>query len=383
MTFPKGAMLQRPIKTLKMKTANHIGIYIGNNEVIHFGYPAANKILKTSLSGFAGSSINIKSITQKQSPDNEKHGKNICKNAALLLNTKENEYNKKYSILLNNCEDFARACYGNVFIVNDQWEDIRGGTGEVLSKLSGHASNTVGKVARQMGNSAMAKNAIGKSAGVTARSTIKSAVKVAHKTAVGKKAIQSVAKASLGKSVYGGAAINNVSKLARGNAVVGTVTTVALTGPDFYRALFDKSVSWKQVAKNLATNGAMVAGGIGGWAGGAALGSPLGPVGALGGALIGSIVASTAAKKVAKSGLDILHTDDSKKMKKLVENASIKLGTEFKFTKSEFELLIEFLKGKMDVKWLREVYKSGKTDSERAKFAYSQCRGMCYEIRSV
>ncbi|HHA2569484.1 TPA: hypothetical protein ACOEOJ_002501, partial [Stenotrophomonas maltophilia] len=90
-------------------------------------------------------------------------------------------------------------------------------------------------------------------------------VKFVSQSALGRSAIQKVAQVSLGKAVYGAAAVNHVAKLLRTNAVTGAVTTAVISGPDFYRAAFSRNISWAQFGKNLAVNGASVAGGAGGW----------------------------------------------------------------------------------------------------------------------
>ncbi len=380
MHYPIGSMLQRPIKKFKIKIANHIGIYIGNDEVIHFGFPAENKIIKTTMEEFSDG----QAISVKQYPDDEEHGISIVRKAKILLQMPESEYNGKYSIFLNNCEDFARECFGKKgHLIRDQWESLRGDAGEKASKTSAGLFSSIATMAGELGKSPMAKNALAKTAGVSARGLIKTAVKSAHSTGIGKQAIEVIAKSSAGKAIYGGAAINTASKVARGNAVVATATTIALTGPDLYRAIFDKSVSWKQVSKNFTTNGAMVAGGVGGWAGGAALGSAIFPgVGTVVGAVAGSLVASSVAKSASKKALDHLHVDDSVQMQVLIEGALIKLSEEFEFTEEQIENhLIPAVKEKTDdVKWMREIYKSGENDEERAIFAYSQCRGICMEV---
>ena len=381
MPYPLGSMLQRPIKVKKINLAHHLGIYVGDNKVIHFGYPSETIINKTDLNTFSDE----QKITVKQYPADENHAERVCKVAKILLETPNNNYNEKYNILLNNCEDFVRECYGkNSYLIMDQWENIRGNIGQTTTKTSGHIFNEIGAAARQLGTSQVAKNALGKSAGVSARASIKATVKAAHNTQVGKKAIETIAKNAVGKNIYGGAAINNVSKLARGNAVVGTVTTVVLTGPDIYRAMFDKSVSWKQVSKNLVSNGAMVAGGIGGWAGGAALGTAIFPgVGTIIGGLAGSIAAGTLAERASKATMDLIHEDDSKLMFSLVQKELIKLCEEFQFTEKQFlDDLMPKVTDKMDTKWLREMYRSGTTNSKRSQFAYAQCKGICSEITS-
>lgn len=387
MSFQKGAMLQRPIIIKGHKFADHIGIYIGNNKVIHFGFPVGTKIIKTSLEEFAEGGGGINSVSVKEYAVNEEHQEIICENAELLLSIQENGYNEKYNLFWNNCEHFARECYqtdNNGCISYSQWENIRGDVGENVSKIMGKTINAIGTMARELSTSPVAKEAIGKSAGIAARSVIKGTVKTVYKSPLGKQAIKSIAKSATGKTIHGGAAINSVSKVARGNAVVGTVTTIALTGPDLYRAIFDKSVSWQQVTKNFATNGAMVAGGIGGWAGGAAIGTAIFPgVGTVVGGLIGSFSLSYVSEEVSKKALDFLHEDDSVKMMALVQEELVKICSELELAEDEVEnIVMPAVENKMDTKWLREMYKSGPTDTKRAEFAYSQCRGICLDAMS-
>ena len=56
--------------------------------------------------------------------------------------------------------------------------------------------------------------------------------------------------------------------------------------PDFYRAIFKRSISWQQFAKNTAG----VVTGTAGWIGGAAVGSIFPGIGTVAGGLIGGIV---------------------------------------------------------------------------------------------
>lgn len=199
MSYPKGAMLQRAIRIKGVNIAQHLGIYIGGGEVIHFGYPAENTITKTSLKEFSSG----EEVIVKQYPNDDSHRESICKTAKILLKTPRNTYNEKYNIFLNNCEDFTRKCYGdNHHLIMDQWENIRGTIGQSTTKTAGHILNGVGTAAREMGSSQVARHILGKSAGVGARGAIKGVVKAAHNTQAGKAAIETIAKNALGKNVY-------------------------------------------------------------------------------------------------------------------------------------------------------------------------------------
>ena len=125
--IPVGAIIQRPIEIydlsknikgiitvkvkLKQDMAKHIGIYIGNGEVIHFnGEGVRNKskatIREDSLKGFLDKSDNKLSI--RKYPKNEQHAKAIVDEAKKIYNSKNN---KKYNLVFNNCEVFAKHCY--------------------------------------------------------------------------------------------------------------------------------------------------------------------------------------------------------------------------------------------------------------------------------
>ncbi len=392
--FSKGAMLQRPIKSLYGK-ADHIGIFVGGGHVIHFGYPSENKIIKTDINGFLGDAGGINKISVKQYPDSKDHVEKIVAKAEEFLAVL-NDFDGKYNIFFRNCEHFARECYSfestdEIFLRNSQWKHIRQKVFEIGAKGTATAAKYTGSIAGELASSPIAKNTLAKSAGVAARGGIKSGVRSVYSTQIGKQAVETIARNSLGKAAYGGAAINHVSKLARGNAVVGTVTTAVLTGPDLYRAMFDKSVSWKQVSKNFATNGAMVAGGIGGWLGGMAVGAAAGSavpivgtaVGGIVGAITGSLITSTVAQKGTKKALDLLHKDDTESMRDLLKEELIKLCVEFELTEDELEnKLMPKVHELVTEKWLREMYSSGESDKKRCKFAYSQCYGLCEEIKN-
>ncbi len=123
--------------------------------------------------------------------------------------------------------------------------------------------------------------------------SVRSGVKAISGTTIGRQAIHRIAAGSLGKAVYGAAAINHVSKLLRSNVVTATIATAVTSGPDFYRAVFGRSISWRQFTKNISVNIAGVATGAVGWLGGAAAGAAIGSavpiVGTAAGGVVGGI----------------------------------------------------------------------------------------------
>ncbi len=195
--------------------------------------------------------------------------------------------------------------------------------------------------------------------------SVRSGVKAVSGTTVGREAIRRIAAGSLGKAVYGAAAVNHVSKLLRSNAVTATIAAVATSTPDFYRAVFDRSISWRQFTKNVSVNIAGVATGTAGWIGGAAAGAAIGSavpvigtaaggvIGGILGALGGGIGGSAAAKAVA----DRMADDDSKPLITTLQDELQELSFEYLLTESEVERIGEEAGKIVKPKWLRRLFK--------------------------
>ena len=190
-------------------------------------------------------------------------------------------------------------------------------------------------------------------------------VKTIARTSLGKKAVEGIATASLGKVVHGAAAVNHVSKLLRSNAVTGTVTAVVSCTPDFYRAAFDKSISWQQFTKNSVVNVAGVAGGVGGWMGGAAVGAAVGSaipivgtaVGGAVGGIMGALGLGIVTSQVTKSIAAEFVEDDAEALVRVMEVELQKLALEYMFSEQEVERIAEMVRRKVDAEWLRRMYK--------------------------
>ena len=169
-----------------------------------------------------------------------------------------------------------------------------------------------------------------------------------------------------------------------GNAVGGNIAgrsaIAAITfGPDFYRAAFDRSISWRQFLKNGASNaaglgGAAIAAKAGALAGGAigsaipvpiigtASGAAIG--GVIGGA-IGGIAAGIAAKKAADAATD----DDAVALMKSLDAEIQSLAHDFMLDQKEMDDFAKSAKRTINPKWLRRMYKE--TDgSESSRRAY-------------
>jgi hypothetical protein len=209
--------------------------------------------------------------------------------------------------------------------------------------------------------------------------SVRSGVKAISGTTGGRAAVHRIAAGSLGKAVYGAAAVNHVSKLLRSNAVTATVAAVATSTPDFYRAVFDRSISWCQFTKNVSVNVAGVAAGTAGWLGGAAAGAALGSVvpvlgtaaggviGGILGALGGGIGGSAAAQAVA----DRLADDDSKPLIVVLQDEIEEMAFEYMLTEAEVKLIAAAVSKTVKPKWLRKMFKdtkNSKDDSSLRKY---------------
>ncbi len=250
-----------------------------------------------------------------------------------------------------------------VTFAQSRWrgEDTKGATKEALGTALSAGSTTLitGIISGQILRTKAA------AIGVV---TVRSGVKAVSGTTVGREAIHRIAAGSLGKAVYGAAAVNHVSKLLRSNAVTATIAAVATTTPDFYRAVFDRSISWCQFTKNVSVNVAGVATGTGGWIGGAAVGAAIGSavpvigtaaggvVGGIVGALCGGIGGAAAAKAVA----DRVADDDSKSMITALQDELEELAFEYMLTEAEIERISSGEGKIVKAKWLRRLFKRSK-----------------------
>lgn len=209
------------------------------------------------------------------------------------------------------------------------------------------------------------------------------------KTGIGKSAIQHLASALAGKTLTGAAAMNVVSKTLRSNVVTSVITTAMMTAPDFYRAAFAGSISWKQFSKNLAVNASSVAGGAAGGFGGAAAGASLGTLilpgigtvigGALGG-LAGAFGGGTLAGKAAKAVADSITPDDSQEMLDLCQEVGESLAFDYLLSEKESHEFIEKLQGVIDPDFLRHMFASSEHDSGRRAWARARFEPLVQDI---
>ena len=196
--------------------------------------------------------------------------------------------------------------------------------------------------------------------GAFGATSIRNGVKTISLTPAGKEVARRIATGSLGKSVAGAAAVNHVSKLLRTNAITAAVAAVVTSTPDFYRAIFKRSISWRQFAKNTAINAAGVVTGTTGWIGGAAIGSAFPGIGTVAGGLVGGIVGSLGAgiggTTAAKFFANKFVKDDSERLIKLLQKEIERLASEYVLTEDEFEYVFTKINEKVNSNWLRRMF---------------------------
>ena len=197
--------------------------------------------------------------------------------------------------------------------------------------------------------------------GTFGATSVRNGVRVISRASVGRQVARRIATGSLGKSVTGAAAVNHVSKLLRTNAITAAVATVVTSTPDFYRAVFKRSISWHQFAKNTAINTTGVLTGTAGWIGGAAAGSIFPGIGTVAGGLIGGIVGSLGAgvggTAAAKFLADKFVKDDSERLIAILQKEIERLASEYMLTEGEFESILQKINEKVNLKWLRRMFK--------------------------
>ncbi len=182
----------------------------------------------------------------------------------------------------------------------------------------------------------------------------------------GREAVQRIAAGSLGRAVSGAGAFSNVSRLLRSNAITAVITTVVTSAPDFYRAAFVGSISWRQFAKNTTVNAAAVAGGVGGWMGGMIAGDAVGSavpfisttIGSFIGGVVGGLAGGTGAQFAAKAIADRLVDDDAKDLIAAMEDEVQLLASEYMLTENEVEQIAATVGETVNPKWLRSMYKA-------------------------
>lgn len=159
-------------------------------------------------------------------------------------------------------------------------------------------------------------------------------------------------------------AVHHLPKILRGNLVTGAVMTVAASVPDFYRAVLERSISWRQLTKNISVNVAGVVAGGAGWLGGAAVGATVGSVvplvgtaaGGFVGGLVGAIGGGLGGSKAAKQMADRLVTDDQVVILQSLQEVFQEKACGDLLTEVEAEHVVSDLRKTLNLKWFRKLF---------------------------
>jgi hypothetical protein len=209
-----------------------------------------------------------------------------------------------------------------------------------------------------VGTQQLLRTSFGRSFAAFTTKISRQAVTKIYGTKAGKEIIEKVASAIMKKPLYGIAAKNVVSKILRSNAVTSTVTSIAVTLPDVYKAIIAESISWTQFSKNFTvTLGGIGGGALGGMAGGTVgtlicpgPGTTIGFI--FGGIFVGSGIA-TGVKKI----FDLITPDDAKIMIASMNKAIKELSIDYMVTENELEkIIIPQVQNTIDTKWLENMY---------------------------
>jgi hypothetical protein len=98
----------------------HMGIYIGNDKVIHYHNPGRGKKADKGIMGKGAATIRQESLEKfaeegkvfiHAEPVDEAHGKEVIKKAKNFYKNPR-DYNGQYNLVTKNCEHFATTCFG-------------------------------------------------------------------------------------------------------------------------------------------------------------------------------------------------------------------------------------------------------------------------------
>lgn len=116
MEIKPGSIIKRRIS----KIFWHMGIYIGDDKVIHFHTPRSKKGADRGLLGKGVAEIRMDSLERFANDDkvfihaepiDKEHAKDVIKKAK-QFHKNPREYNGKYDFIARNCEHFSSACFG-------------------------------------------------------------------------------------------------------------------------------------------------------------------------------------------------------------------------------------------------------------------------------
>ena len=106
-----GSIIQRKLKSAWIPLAKHIGIYVSDEQVIHFSgehvFRSDFAVCAETLEEFADG----RPITVRDCAIDDDHSAAVIAEAQRLLYESENGFNGSYHFVRKNCEDFAAQCY--------------------------------------------------------------------------------------------------------------------------------------------------------------------------------------------------------------------------------------------------------------------------------
>lgn len=158
-----------------------------------------------------------------------------------------------------------------------------------------------------------------------------------------------------GSAIYGAAAMQSAAKLLRGNVITSTVTFVVLSANDVADIIRGR-ISWKQLAKNVSTTAAGIAGGTLGYLGGAALGTAILPGAGTVVGIIVSVAAGWGANEGAKAVADLIADDDADEMIEILENQFAEIAAEYFLNEDEVNQSVENLQSLITAEMLKQMY---------------------------
>ena len=110
MKLQPGSIVKRRLTGFAGLFFYHMGVYVGNDTVVHFGGErkfAQAILLRESLAAFAAG----KPVVVHAPPRNPAHARAVCAEAERLYTDTQNCFNHCYDFAFKNCEDFCITTY--------------------------------------------------------------------------------------------------------------------------------------------------------------------------------------------------------------------------------------------------------------------------------
>lgn len=109
--YPVGSIIRRKLTGWWGFAYCHMGVYVGNGEVIHFNGERKKhrgaRLRRDTVEEFSSG----QRIVVHTAPRSQHHAAAVVAAAERELASRENRFNARYSFAWNNCEDFCVACF--------------------------------------------------------------------------------------------------------------------------------------------------------------------------------------------------------------------------------------------------------------------------------